>query len=79
MHAEADGNHDASSDLLEMLLQTQGDGQSICLDSIERTLVERAVLVSKGNYSAAARMLNITRSQLAYRCEKYRLAEHEGG
>lgn len=78
MHAEADRNCDASSNLLEMLLKTQGDGKTICLDSIERALVERAVLISKGNYSAAARMLNITRSQLAYRCEKYKLAEEAG-
>ncbi|MCK0506143.1 helix-turn-helix domain-containing protein [Aromatoleum anaerobium] len=56
-----------------MLLQTQGDGKSISLEGIERTLVENAVSISNGNYSAAARLLGITRSQLAYRCEKYKL------
>lgn len=73
----ADETSDSSIDLLQMLLQTQGDGKSISLEGIERTLVENAVSVSKGNYSAAARLLGITRSQLAYRCEKYKLAEGE--
>lgn len=70
---------DPSSGLLQMLLQTQGDGKSISLEEIERTLVENAVSVSNGNYSAAARLLGITRSQLAYRCEKYKMSEGEGG
>ncbi len=63
--------------LLKTLLKTHGDGKTISLDKIERDLVEHAVEISNGNYSAAARLLGITRSQLAYRCEKYRLTESE--
>lgn len=72
---EAEDTCGASANLLQMLMQTQGDGKSISLEDIERTLVENAVSVSNGNYSAAARLLGVTRSQLAYRCEKYKLLE----
>ncbi|CAI06292.1 putative sigma-54 dependent transcriptional regulator [Aromatoleum aromaticum EbN1] len=77
VQAKTDEISGASSDLLKMLLRTQEDGKTVSLEGIERALVENAVAISNGNYSAAARLLGITRSQLAYRCEKYKLAEGE--
>ncbi|MDT3671717.1 MAG: sigma 54-interacting transcriptional regulator [Aromatoleum sp.] len=67
-----------AKDLFQLLLQFQGNDTTLSLDKIEQTLVENAVSMSKGNYSAAARLLGITRSQLAYRCEKYKMTEGEG-
>ena len=62
--------------LLQTLQQAQGDaGGIISLEQVERLLVENAVAQAKGNLSAAARLLNITRSQLAYRCEKYKTGD----
>ena len=42
----------------------------LSLDQVESLLIEQAVEKSKGNYSGAARMLGITRPQLAYRMKK---------
>jgi transcriptional regulator with GAF, ATPase, and Fis domain len=62
--------------LLQTLSVLAGEGNgTLSLEQIERTLVENAVEQTRGNLSAAARLLGMTRSQLAYRCEKYRLDE----
>jgi len=43
------------------------------LDKTERDVLHRAISTSKGNLSAAARLLNTTRAKLAYRARKHRL------
>lgn len=66
----------ATSSLLQTLLQAHGDTSgAVSLEQIERTLVENAVEQARGNFSAAARLLGITRSQLAYRYEKYKTGD----
>ena len=63
-----------TDNLLQTLSTLTGDGSGVLsLEQVERTLVENAVEQTRGNLSAAARLLGMTRSQLAYRCEKYRL------
>jgi ActR/RegA family two-component response regulator len=42
----------------------------ISLDTLEQELLQRAVKRAKGNLSAAARLLGITRPQLNYRLKK---------
>lgn len=44
--------------------------QNFDLESLERSLIEKAVSKADGNLSAAARMLGISRPQLAYRLKK---------
>ena len=43
------------------------------LDQTERETLLRAISKSRGNLSAAARLLNTTRAKLAYRARKHRL------
>ncbi len=43
---------------------------NMTLDSVEATLIESAVKTTKGNLSAAARVLGLTRPQLAYRLKR---------
>ena len=52
--------------LLELAMQ-----QDLSLDAIEQHLLELAVERAGGNLSAAARLLGITRPQLAYRRKKF--------
>lgn len=60
--------------LFETLIkwQTSTTG-TISLEKLERDLIEEAVAQSKGNLSAAARLLGVSRAQVAYRCEKYQM------
>ncbi len=44
--------------------------ENISLEEVERTLIEAAVQKADGNLSAAARILGISRPQLAYRLKK---------
>jgi DNA-binding NtrC family response regulator len=48
----------------------QKDADHLSLDGVERTLMSLAVQQSGGNLSAAARLLGLTRPQLAYRLKK---------
>jgi two-component system, NtrC family, response regulator HydG len=48
----------------------QKDTDHLSLDGVERTLMSLAVQQSGGNLSAAARLLGLTRPQLAYRLRK---------
>ncbi|RTL49427.1 MAG: sigma-54-dependent Fis family transcriptional regulator [Rhodocyclaceae bacterium] len=50
---------------------------NMSLDAIETLLIEEAVLRAKGNYAGAARLLGITRPQLAYRLKKNRGGEDD--
>jgi two-component system response regulator HydG len=63
---------DASS-LLDRLLEP-GQG-TISLEDVERRLIDDAVARAGGNLSAAARLLGLTRAQLAYRLKVSRRAE----
>jgi len=61
---------DASAQGLGELCTRALDGQA-SLDEIEGSLLRAAVERSGGNLSAAARLLGMTRGQLAYRLEKH--------
>lgn len=52
-----------------------GGGRAIhlALDQAERELLKDALARSGGNYSAAARLLKISRAKLAYRARKHQL------
>jgi two-component system, NtrC family, response regulator HydG len=52
--------------IIEQLLD-----EKIPISELESQLLDRAVTRAKGNLSSAARMLGITRPQLAYRLKKY--------
>ncbi|MCC7411609.1 MAG: sigma 54-interacting transcriptional regulator [Gammaproteobacteria bacterium] len=66
--------------LRELLAEWQGTrDEVISLAAIERALVEDAVTRSAGNLSAAARLLGMTRTQIAYRCSKYAAEEKRRG
>jgi DNA-binding NtrC family response regulator len=47
--------------------------QSINLEEVEKSLIERALLQTDGNVSAAARLLSIGREALRYRMNKFGL------
>ena len=47
------------------------DGRPICLEEVERRLVEKALRRTGGNVSAAARLLSIGREALRYRMAKF--------
>jgi transcriptional regulator with GAF, ATPase, and Fis domain len=70
--ADDSGVTQPREDLFALLSEWQGnDGERIALDTIERVLVESAIARAEGNLSAAARMLGMTRTQVAYRAGKY--------
>lgn len=56
----------ADEDLMDRLL-----AETESLDSLESHLIQRAVKQADGNLSQAARMLGMTRPQLAYRLKKH--------
>ncbi len=47
--------------------------EGINLDSLEQTVLEKALEKTKGNVTSAARLLNVTRDTLRYRMSKYSL------
>lgn len=49
--------------------------EGLSLESVERTLIERALAKAGGNQSLAARLLGLSRDTLRYRIEKYGLGE----
>ncbi|GAB4057124.1 sigma-54-dependent Fis family transcriptional regulator [Uliginosibacterium sediminicola] len=56
---------------LELLLKHRGqDGQGMSLEMFEQRVVEEAVAHTQGNLAAAARLLGMSRAQLAYRMQK---------
>lgn len=60
----SDTEHPAPSLLDEML------GRGLTLEGLERTLIEEAIRRARGNLSAAARLLGLSRPQLSYRWER---------
>jgi DNA-binding NtrC family response regulator len=63
---------EAEPDLFQALARIVGQKETVHLsiDGVERTLMSLAVKQSNGNLSAAARLLGLTRPQLAYRLRK---------
>jgi DNA-binding NtrC family response regulator len=55
---------------LDLLNVNQEEQPSLTLEALERKIIEEAVTHTKGNLASAARMLGLTRAQLAYRLEK---------
>ena len=49
------------------------------LEQLESTLIETAVDKAHGNLSSAARMLGLTRPQLAYRLKRLHEADTQSG
>jgi two-component system NtrC family response regulator len=47
--------------------------QGISLEEVEKCLIQKALAMSKGNRSEAARLLKIPRHVLIYRLEKFKL------
>jgi len=45
----------------------------ISLEEVERTLIQKALIMAQGNKSKAARLLNITRNTLRFRMEKHNI------
>jgi DNA-binding NtrC family response regulator len=60
---------EAAGDLLTQLEQAHGAG-AVALPALEARLLGEAVAAARGNLSAAARRLGITRAQLAYRLKR---------
>ncbi len=79
--------HDAGREMVDSLGGGQWEaGKALCeavfngvmtLDRVEAMLLETAVDKARGNLSSAARLLGLTRPQLAYRLK--RLQENNGG
>ena len=67
----------APPSLLQRLAEPGQDG--ISLEAIERRLMDEAVARADGNLSAAARLLGITRAQLAYRLKTAQAPARRGG
>ncbi|MGH1462295.1 MAG: sigma 54-interacting transcriptional regulator [Neptuniibacter sp.] len=61
----SDETSNESNDLVDQLLGSEFD-----LNSFEQTLLERAMAKASGNVTQAARLLGITRPQMAYRLKK---------
>ncbi len=63
---------EAEPDLFQALARIVGQKETdhLSIDGVERTLMSLAVKQSNGNLSAAARLLGLTRPQLAYRLRK---------
>jgi len=65
---------DTPTSLFRTLLKWQSSTSgTISLEQLERNLVEETVAQCKGNLSAAARLLGVSRAQVAYRCQKYQV------
>lgn len=60
---------DNGEDAIDTIVQ-EALASGASLESLEKRLMETAVEMSDGNLSSAARRLNITRAQLAYRLKK---------
>jgi two-component system NtrC family response regulator len=60
-----------------VLVHLPPDG--ISLEAVEREIIRQALLMHGGNQTRTARYLNITRSALIYRMQKYGLTEETGG
>lgn len=64
-------NDKTSGSLLEHIAQFTGkSGSNLDLEVLEQSLLQEAVDQAQGNLSEAARRLNLTRPQLAYRLKK---------
>jgi transcriptional regulator with GAF, ATPase, and Fis domain len=55
---------------LDLLNGTDGQTPTLTLEMLEHKVIEEAVAHTKGNLAKAARMLGLTRAQLAYRLQK---------
>ena len=49
------------------------------IDKVEATLINQALVNSKGNYSKAAALLGITRQNLNYKLKKYKINKEDIG
>ncbi|MEJ2691898.1 MAG: helix-turn-helix domain-containing protein, partial [Candidatus Thiodiazotropha sp.] len=62
---------------LDLLTSGDREGPSLTLEMLERKVIEEAVAQTKGNLAKAARMLGLSRAQLAYRLQKSNRPENE--
>lgn len=61
---------EASKDLFQRIASLVGNGKQIAIDDLDQTLMDLALERSHGKLSGAARLLGLTRPQLAYRLKK---------
>ena len=64
----------AASDPLARAERTIDQNRPIDLEEVEKALIQRALAQTRGNVSAAARLLSITREAMRYRMSKFGLA-----
>jgi transcriptional regulator with GAF, ATPase, and Fis domain len=64
------GTDSANQNYLDLLNINKEQQPSLTLDALERKIIDEAVAHTEGNLASAARMLGLTRAQLAYRLEK---------
>lgn len=60
------------------LLEGENEQPALTLEMLEMRVIQEAVAHAKGNLARAARMLGLTRAQLAYRLQKSAQAEADG-
>jgi transcriptional regulator with AAA-type ATPase domain len=64
------GVENTNAHYLDLLKLDKKDQPSITLEALESKIIDEAVTHTKGNLASAARMLGLSRAQLAYRLEK---------
>lgn len=57
--------------ILDLLKSDESEESPMTLDKLEQKIIEQAIKQTNGNLAAAARMLGLTRAQLAYRQQKH--------
>jgi two-component system response regulator AtoC len=70
----SDKSSAASGQTIPAELPPEGVNLEDMVSQLERRLIEEALTKTRGNQSEAAEMLSISRDQLRYRLEKYRLS-----
>jgi transcriptional regulator with GAF, ATPase, and Fis domain/predicted hydrocarbon binding protein len=70
MSNEKKSTEDTDIHYLELLKLNKEEQPSLTLEALESKIIDEAVVHTKGNLASAARMLGLTRAQLAYRLEK---------
>jgi DNA-binding NtrC family response regulator len=75
----AEAAKESEPDIFRVLARIVGqkDADHLSIDGVERSLMSLAVQRSGGNLSAAARLLGLTRPQLAYRLRKMGIEKEE--
>jgi transcriptional regulator with GAF, ATPase, and Fis domain len=68
--AGADGSESKPNAYLDLLTEGDEENPVLTLEALEHKVIEEAVAHTNGNLAKAARMLGLSRAQLAYRLQK---------